>query len=219
MYRILWGVTDIQTDGLSGLDTVDKENRLICKHHWVMAGVQTDGLSGQDTVDKENRLICKHHWVMAGVQTDGLSGQDTVDKENRLICKHHWVMAGAQTDGLSGQDTVDNVNRRNCKYHKFFQLVFGAFCWNACSQPINCCRFCVMKLVSIKCHNWAPQNLHATIEHYVNLRGVTVWCWVSVLGVIRPIFFEKKSLVKECIHFLRHPKYIISTTSITPNNF
>ena len=46
---------------------------------------------------------------------------------------------------------------------------------------------------SINRHNctyWALQNLHVTMEHHLNLPGVTVWCGISALGIVGPFFLN-----------------------------
>ncbi|KAJ4437975.1 hypothetical protein ANN_13914 [Periplaneta americana] len=46
---------------------------------------------------------------------------------------------------------------------------------------------------SINRHNctyWASNNPLVTVEHHVNLPGVTVWCGLSALGLIGPFFFD-----------------------------
>ena len=35
------------------------------------------------------------------------------------------------------------------------------------------------------------QNMYAMVEHHVNLPWVTVWCGLSVLGIIISMYFEK----------------------------
>ena len=47
---------------------------------------------------------------------------------------------------------------------------------------------------SINRHNctyWAPENPHVTMEHHLNLPGVTVWCGISALGILGPFFFDQ----------------------------
>ena len=39
------------------------------------------------------------------------------------------------------------------------------------------------------CTYWALENPHFTMEHHLNLPGVTVWCGMSALGIIGPFFF------------------------------
>ena len=44
---------------------------------------------------------------------------------------------------------------------------------------------------SINRHNctyWGPVNPQVTLEHHVNLPGVTEWCGISALGIIAPFF-------------------------------
>jgi transposase len=46
---------------------------------------------------------------------------------------------------------------------------------------------------SINRHNctyWSPVNPHVTVEHHVNLPGITVWCGLSSRGLIGPFFFD-----------------------------
>ena len=46
---------------------------------------------------------------------------------------------------------------------------------------------------SINRHNctyWAADNPHVTVEHHVNLPGITVWCGLSAFGLIGPFFFD-----------------------------
>ena len=72
-----------------------------------------------------------------------------------------------QTDGIAN-------------FTNHFKWYLDAFYFICCSQLIDYCRFCDIKLnVSIKCNNykyWTPQNPHVKVEQYVNLPGFTVWC-------------------------------------------
>lgn len=40
------------------------------------------------------------------------------------------------------------------------------------------------------CTYWGPVNPHVTVEHHLNLPGVTVWCGISARGIIGPFFFN-----------------------------
>ena len=40
------------------------------------------------------------------------------------------------------------------------------------------------------CIYWAPDNPHLCMDKAVNLLGVSVWCGLSVRGLIGPFFFE-----------------------------
>ena len=46
---------------------------------------------------------------------------------------------------------------------------------------------------SINRHNctyWAVDNPHVTVEHHLNLPGITVWCGLSAFGLVAPFFFD-----------------------------
>ena len=75
------------------------------------------------------------------------------------------------------------------------------------------------------CVYWNEENLHHTIQHDVNLPGVTVWCAISSLGIIGPYFFEGNvtgvsylNMLKEFLQArLPHNDLILQQDGTTPH--
>ena len=65
---------------------------------------------------------------------------------------------------------------------------------------------------SINRHNctyWALENPHFTMEHKLNLPGITVWCGISALGIVGPFFFDQTATGAVYLNLLQE--------SVSPN--
>ena len=64
---------------------------------------------------------------------------------------------------------------------------------------------------TVNCHNcvyWAPENPHLHVDNTINLLGVSVWCGLSVHGLVGPFFFEGTITGAAYLDFTYHPKSV-----------
>ena len=148
-------------------------------------------------------------WDITHVQTCVYSGPDTADNMGRLanivdllqMFKLMIILFKAQL--IIWTDGITNFSHR-------FTWHLGAFCFNYCSQLIDSCRFCAIKLngtIKYKnCNYGAPQNPYIMVEDDINLQGVIVLCGLSVLCVsVRSFFFANNVISQSVYIFLGTP--------------
>lgn len=54
------------------------------------------------------------------------------------------------------------------------------------------------------CTYWGLHNPHFTVDHHVNLPGITIWCGLSSRGLIGPFFFDATVTGSVYLNLLRH---------------